>query len=72
MSIEQIEKMGEFLCDAIHTLKEAGLPIPFIDTADKICSAAMPDLKTLSLADGAQLAEAAYEALLKVKSKIIP
>jgi len=70
MDIQSIEKIGELLCEGIHTLKKMGISNPILDKADETCSAILPNLTTLSLSDSAKLAEAAYHALMKVKNSL--
>lgn len=71
MSIQAVEKIGELLCEAVHFLhKDAGINNPVLTKMDDICSVVLPDLTTMNHSSAATLAEAAYDAIVKIKDLI--
>lgn len=71
MSIQAVEKIGELLCEAVHFLhKDAGINNPLLTKADEICSVILPDLTTMNHSSAAQLAEAAYNAIISIKDAL--
>ena len=65
-----IQKMGTLLCEAIDAMKAAGFSNPLLNGAEEICQVLLPDLNSVSLSEGAQMAESAFNELKKIKSVI--
>lgn len=72
MDLKTIEQIGMLLCEGIHVMKKLGISHPLLDKSDEMCKAVLPDLDTMSLADSAKLAQAAYDAIKRVHGTISP